>query len=172
MLWNISMLTDEVGPRKVANMGLTLVWMVFLWSNMLAFTFHTFLLADLVHWYEKWMGKNQCLHIYFTVMLLTFTMLMLPMGFGSFLSWEVCYYTFLIFTYRDVIHRRTIASALTTSVSLYVITMWNKALAQRIAKCELKLWTILQGTESRVVTFHAETCVSSPQCECVCVLRH
>ena len=34
---------------------------------------------------------------------------------------------------------------------------------QRISNREFKLWTILQGTESRVVTFHAEACVMSHQ---------
>ena len=33
----------------------------------------------------------------------------------------------------------------------------SKAQAQRISNREFKLWTFLQGTESRVVTFLAET---------------
>jgi len=48
-----------------------------------------------------------------------------------------------------------------------------KALAQIISKREFKLWTILQGLNPRVVTFHAEICVLSHQCVrvyvCVCV---
>ena len=40
--------------------------------------------------------------------------------------------------------------------------MWNKALAQIISKREFILWTILQGNESGVATFHAETCNVSP----------
>ena len=46
-------------------------------------------------------------------------------------------------------------------LSACVWFVWNKALVQRISKCEFKLWTILQGTESRVTTFHAEKCVMS-----------
>jgi len=38
-----------------------------------------------------------------------------------------------------------------------------KAQAQRNSNREFKLWTILQGTESWVATFHAETCVMSHQ---------
>ena len=39
------------------------------------------------------------------------------------------------------------------------LAVYNKAQAQRIANREFKLWTFLQGTESRVATFLAETCV-------------
>ena len=43
---------------------------------------------------------------------------------------------------------------------------YNKA--QRISNREFKLWTFLQGTESRVGTFLAETCVMSHPSECGC----
>ena len=47
-------------------------------------------------------------------------------------------------------------------VSMCVLAVYNKALTQRISNREFKLWTFLQGTESRVVaTFLAETCVMS-----------
>ena len=41
--------------------------------------------------------------------------------------------------------------------------MYNKAQAQRISNLEFKLWTFLQGTESRVAIFLADTCVMSHQ---------
>ena len=44
-----------------------------------------------------------------------------------------------------------------------VLAVYNKTLAQRISKHEFKLWTIFQRTESRVGTFHRETCVMSYQ---------
>jgi len=44
-----------------------------------------------------------------------------------------------------------------------VLAAYNKAQAQRILNREFKLWTFLQGTESRVATFLAETCVMSHQ---------
>ena len=44
-----------------------------------------------------------------------------------------------------------------------VLAVYNKAQAQRISNREFKLWTFLQGTESRVATFLAETCVMSHQ---------
>ena len=44
-------------------------------------------------------------------------------------------------------------------VYVCVLAVYNKAQAQRISKREFKLWTFLQGTESRVATFLAETCV-------------
>jgi len=42
-------------------------------------------------------------------------------------------------------------------VCVCVLAVYNKAQAQRISNCEFKLWTFLQGTESRVATFIAET---------------
>ena len=42
-------------------------------------------------------------------------------------------------------------------VCVCVLAVYNKA--QRISNREFKLWTFLQGTESRVATFLAETCV-------------
>jgi len=42
-----------------------------------------------------------------------------------------------------------------------VSAVYNKA--QRISNREFKLWTFLHGTESRVATFLAETCVMSHQ---------
>ena len=42
-----------------------------------------------------------------------------------------------------------------------VLAVHNKAQAQIISNREFKLWTILQGTTSRVATFHAVTCVMS-----------
>ena len=50
-------------------------------------------------------------------------------------------------------------------VCVCVLAVYNKAQAQRISNREFKLWTFLQGTESRVATFLAETCV---MCVCVC----
>ena len=44
-----------------------------------------------------------------------------------------------------------------------VLAVYNKARAQRISNREFKLWTFLQGTESTVATFLAETCVMSHQ---------
>ena len=44
-----------------------------------------------------------------------------------------------------------------------VLAVYNKAQAQRISNREFKLWTFLQGTESRVATFLAETCLMSHQ---------
>jgi len=56
------------------------------------------------------------------------------------------------------------------SLSVYVcvcvfffLAVYNKAQAQRISNREFKLWTFLRGTESRVATFLAETCVMSHQ---------
>ena len=52
-----------------------------------------------------------------------------------------------------------------------VLAVYNKAQAQRISNREFKLWTFLQGTESRVATVLAESCIMSHQslCACVCV---
>ena len=47
--------------------------------------------------------------------------------------------------------------------SVCVLAVYNKAQAQIISNREFKLWTFLQGTESRVATFLAETCVMSHQ---------
>ena len=47
-------------------------------------------------------------------------------------------------------------------VCVCVLAMNNKAQAQRVSNREFKLWTFLQGTQSRVATFLAEVCV----CEC------
>ena len=44
-----------------------------------------------------------------------------------------------------------------------VLAVYNKAQAQIISNREFELWTFLQGTESRVATFLAETCVMSHQ---------
>ena len=44
-----------------------------------------------------------------------------------------------------------------------ILAVYNKAQAQRISNRKFKLWTFLQGTESRVATFLAETCVMSHQ---------
>ena len=44
-------------------------------------------------------------------------------------------------------------------VCVCVLAVYNKAQAQRISIREFKLWTFLQGIESRVATFLAETCV-------------
>jgi len=51
-----------------------------------------------------------------------------------------------------------------TSVCVCVLAVYNKAQAQIVWNREFKLWTFLQGTEYRVATFHAETCVMSHQC--------
>ena len=48
-------------------------------------------------------------------------------------------------------------------VCVCVLAMYYKAQAQIISNREFKLWTFLQGTESRVATFLAETCVMSHQ---------
>ena len=47
------------------------------------------------------------------------------------------------------------------SRAMCVLAMYNKIQAERISNREFKLWTILQGTEPRVATFHAETCGSA-----------
>jgi len=44
-----------------------------------------------------------------------------------------------------------------------VLAVYNKAQAQRISNREFNLWTFLQGNESIVATFLAETCVMSHQ---------
>ena len=44
-------------------------------------------------------------------------------------------------------------------VFVFFLVVYNKAQAQRISNREFKLWRFLQGTESRVATFLAETCV-------------
>ena len=44
-----------------------------------------------------------------------------------------------------------------------VLAVYNKAQAQRISNREFKLCTFLEGTEFRVATFLAETCVMSNQ---------
>ena len=54
-------------------------------------------------------------------------------------------------------------------IGVCVLAVYNKAQAQRISNREFKLWTFLQGTESRVATFLAETCVMSHQPVCVCM---
>ena len=66
-----------------------------------------------------------------------------------------------------------------TNVCVYVcmyvcvLAVYNKAQAQRISNREFKLWTFLQGTESRVATFLAETYIYIYiyiyVCVCVCV---
>ena len=43
------------------------------------------------------------------------------------------------------------------------LAVYNKAQAQRISNREFKLWTFVQGTESRVATFLAETCIMTHQ---------
>ena len=48
-----------------------------------------------------------------------------------------------------------------------VLAVYNKA--QRISNREFKLWTFLQGTESRVASFLAETRVMSHQSFFVCL---
>ena len=45
----------------------------------------------------------------------------------------------------------------------FFLVVYNKAQAQIISNREFKLWRFLQGTESRVATFLAETCVMSHQ---------
>ena len=58
-------------------------------------------------------------------------------------------------------------------VCVCVLAVYNKAQAQRISNRGFKLWTFLQETESRVATFHAETCVMSHQSLVyVCVLNN
>ena len=63
-------------------------------------------------------------------------------------------------------------------VCVCVLVVYYKA--QRISNREFKLWTILQRTECRLSTFHAETCVMFHQslpplsvrvCACVCEVR-
>ena len=57
-------------------------------------------------------------------------------------------------------------------VCVCLLAVYNKAQAQIISNREFKLWTFLQGTESRVATFLAETCNVSPVpklCVCVCM---
>ena len=54
-------------------------------------------------------------------------------------------------------------------VFVCVLAVYNKVQAQRILTREFKLWTFLQGSESRVATFLAEICVMSHQSLCVCV---
>ena len=51
--------------------------------------------------------------------------------------------------------------SLSLSVCVRVLAVYNKAQAPapRISNHEFKLWTFLQGTESRVATFLAETCI-------------
>ena len=49
------------------------------------------------------------------------------------------------------------------SMCVCVLDMNNRAPAQRISNCEFNLWMILQGTESRVAIFHAETCTMFDQ---------
>ena len=46
-------------------------------------------------------------------------------------------------------------------VCVFFLAVYNKAQAQGISNREFKLWTFLRGTESRVATFLAETCVMS-----------
>ena len=48
-------------------------------------------------------------------------------------------------------------------VCVCVLAVYNKAQAQIISNCGFKLWTFLQGTDSRVAAFLAETCVMSHQ---------
>ena len=48
-------------------------------------------------------------------------------------------------------------------ISVCVLAVYDKAQAQRISNREFKVRTFLQGTESRVATFLAETCVMSHQ---------
>jgi hypothetical protein len=43
--------------------------------------------------------------------------------------------------------------------AMCLLTVYNKAQAQRISNREFKLWTFFSGTKSRVATFLAETCV-------------
>ena len=47
--------------------------------------------------------------------------------------------------------------------AMCVLAVYYKEQAQRISNREFKLWTFLQGTESRVATFLAETCLMSHQ---------
>jgi len=51
--------------------------------------------------------------------------------------------------------------SLCVCVCVFFLALYNKA--QGISKYEFKLWTFLQGTESRVATFLAETYVMSHQ---------
>ena len=66
------------------------------------------------------------------------------------------------------VHRHTsdgesVYACVCAFVCVCVSVVWNKALAQRISNGEFKLLAILQGTESRVATFLAETCVMGPR---------
>ena len=54
------------------------------------------------------------------------------------------------------------------SVCVCVLAVYNKAQAQRISNREFKLWTFLQGTESKVATFLAEIFVMSHQSPFLC----
>ena len=57
-----------------------------------------------------------------------------------------------------------------------VLAVYNEAQAQNTSNREFKLWTFLQGTESRAATFLAETsvcmcligCLCASLCVCVC----
>ena len=63
-------------------------------------------------------------------------------------------------TYTTALHARLIFACLLPCVCacacMCVLAVYNKAQAQRISNREFKLWTFLQGTESRVATFLAE----------------
>ena len=59
-------------------------------------------------------------------------------------------------------------------VCVCVLAVYNKAQAQRISNREFKLWTFLQGTESRVATFlrpsfHFSQVQPENKNVCVCV---
>ena len=57
-------------------------------------------------------------------------------------------------------------------VRLRVLAVYNKAQAHIISNREFKLWTFLQGTESRLATFLAETSVMSHHIKCCHIIFH
>ena len=65
--------------------------------------------------------------------------------------------------YSDLMVNMYVCACVRACVCVCVLAVNNKARAQRISNREFKLWTFLQGTESRVATFLAETCVMSHQ---------
>ena len=78
----------------------------------------------------------------------------------------VCMYVCMcVFVYVYVCVCLCVCVSVCVSVCMYVcmcvwgvcvLTVYNKAQAQRISNHEFKLWTFLQGTEYRVATFLAE----------------
>ena len=84
----------------------------------------------------------------------------------QYVSVSVCIYQCLYISVSvciSVCMYQCLYVSVSVCVCVCFLVVYNKAQAQRISNREFKLWTFLQGTESRMATFLAEICVISHQ---------